>query len=176
MKLNGEFVKGVESWATLSLMSTEEDLKGDSFVDRQTGETIYPGNIPRPADQRLNFSMMFQDYFRNNPSFKVNLNFLYGTGLPFGPPRSKRYLADNRMPSYRRVDIGFSKEITGTQLNPNKLTKTFKNLWIGLEVFNLFNINNTISYFWVTDVSNRQYAVPNYLTSRRLNLKIVTRF
>ena len=176
MKINGEFVKGVESWATLSLMSTEEDLNDDSYVDKNTGETIYPSNIPRPSDQRLNFSLMFQDYFRDNPSFKVNLNFLYGTGLPFGPPKSERYLATNRMPAYRRVDIGFSKEITGTQLNPNKKSGTFKNLWIGLEVFNLFNINNTISYFWVTDVRNRQYAVPNYLTSRRLNLKIVTRF
>ncbi len=174
MKINGEFVKGVESWASLSLMQTEEDIDGDSY--QKNGETIYPGYIPRPSDQRLNFSLMFQDYFRNNPSFKVNLNFLYGTGLPFGPPRSERYLAINRMPSYRRVDIGFSKEMTGTQLNPNKTTGVFKNLWIGLEVFNLFNINNTISYFWVTDVNNRQYAVPNYLTSRRLNLKIVTRF
>lgn len=176
MKINGEFVKGVESWATLSLMSTEEDLKDDSYEDRQSGETVFPGYIPRPSDQRLNFSLMFQDYFRNNPSFKVNLNFLYGTGLPFGPPRSKRYLAVNRMPAYRRVDIGFSKELTGTQLNPNKSAGTFKNVWIGLEIFNLFNINNTISYFWVTDVSNRQYAVPNYLTSRRLNLKLITRF
>ncbi len=176
MKLNGEFVKGVESWATLSLMSTEEDLSDDSYVDSQSNETIFPGYIPRPSDQRLNFSLMFQDYFRNNPSFKVNLNFLYGTGLPFGPPRSERYKAINRMPAYRRVDIGFSKEITGTQLNPNKKTGAFKNIWIGVEVFNLFDINNTISYFWVTDVSNRQYAVPNYLTSRRLNVKLITRF
>ncbi len=176
MKLNGEFVKGVESWATLSLMSTEEDLKDDSYVNRQSGETIFPGYIPRPSDQRLNFSLMFQDYFRNNPSFKVNLNFLYGTGLPFGPPRSERYKAVNRMPAYRRIDIGFSKELTGTQLNPNKKAGVFKNIWIGVEVFNLFDINNTISYFWVTDVSNRQYAVPNYLTSRRLNVKLITRF
>ncbi|SMO76385.1 TonB-dependent Receptor Plug Domain [Saccharicrinis carchari] len=176
MKINGEFVKGVESWATLSLMRTEEDLKDDSYKDGQTGQKISPGYIPRPSDQRMNFSLMFQDYFRNNPSFKVNLNFLYGTGLPFGPPRSERYKAINRMPAYRRVDIGFSKEITGTQLNPNVTAGTFKNIWIGLEVFNLFNINNTISYFWVSDVSNRQYAVPNYLTSRRINLKLVTRF
>ncbi len=175
MKINGEFVKGVESWASLSLMQTEEDIADDSYVNGD-GETIYPGYIPRPSDQRLNFSIMLQDYFRNNPSFKVNLNFLYGTGLPFGPPRSPRYMAINRMPAYRRVDIGFSKEITGSQLHPTREIGVFKNLWIGLEVFNLFNINNTISYFWVTDVNNRQYAVPNYLTSRRLNLKIVTRF
>ncbi|GAF05089.1 TonB-dependent receptor [Saccharicrinis fermentans] len=174
LKVNGEFVKGVESWATLSLMRTEEDLEDDSYVDKSTGQVIYPGNIPRPSDQRLNFSLMFQDYFRNNPSFKVNLNFLYGTGLPFGPPHSERYLATNRMPAYRRVDIGFSKEMTGSELN--KTSGALKNLWIGLEIFNLFDINNTISYFWVTDVNNRQYAVPNYLTGRRLNLKVLTRF
>ncbi|TLX74155.1 TonB-dependent receptor [Labilibacter sediminis] len=176
MKVNGEFVKGVESWASLSIMKSEEDIADDFYIDNETGNTVYPGYIPRPSDQRLNFSLMFQDYMPNNPSFKVNLNLLYGTGLPFGPPRSERYKAVNRMPAYRRVDIGFSKEITGSQLNPNKQSGVFKNLWIGLEVFNLFNIDNTISYFWVTDIYNRQYAVPNYLTSRRLNVKLVTRF
>jgi hypothetical protein len=176
MKINGELVKGVESWASLSVMKSQEDLKDDYYIDSNTGQTIYPGYIPRPSDQRVNFSMMFQDYFPKNPSYKVNLNFIYGSGLPFGPPRSARYLAVNRMPAYRRVDVGISKEITGTQLNPNKQTRGFKNLWIGLEVFNLFDINNTISYLWVTDVNNRQYAVPNYLTSRRLNMKLVARF
>ncbi len=175
MKVNGEFVKGIESWASLSVMQTEEDIKGDSYVN-SLGQTIYPGYIPRPSDQRFNFSLMFQDYLRNNPSFKVNLNLIYGSGLPFGPPNSERYKATNRMPAYRRVDIGFSKELTGSQLHPDKKTGTFKNIWIGLEVFNLFDIDNTISYFWVTDVNNTQYAVPNYLTSRRLNLKLITRF
>ncbi len=175
MKINGEFVKGIESWASLSLMQTEEDIKGDSYTN-SAGQTIYPGYIPRPSDQRFNFSLMFQDYLRNNPSFKVNLNLIYGSGLPFGPPNSERYKAINRMPAYKRVDIGFSKELTGSQLHPDKKTGTFKNIWIGLEVFNLFDIDNTISYFWVTDVNNTQYAVPNYLTSRRLNLKLVTRF
>ncbi len=175
MKINGEFVKGIESWASLSLMQTEEDIKGDSYTN-SAGQTIYPGYIPRPSDQRFNFSLMFQDYLRNNPSFKVNLNLIYGSGLPFGPPNSERYKAINRMPAYKRVDIGFSKELTGSQLHPDKKTGTFKNIWIGLEVFNLFDIDNTISYFWVTDVNNSQYAVPNYLTSRRLNLKLITRF
>jgi len=175
MKVNGEFVKGIESWASLSLMKTEEDIKGDSYTN-SSGQTIYPGYIPRPSDQRFNFSLMFQDYLRNNPSFKVNLNLIYGSGLPFGPPNSERYTAVNHMPAYKRVDIGFSKELTGSQLNPDKKTGAFKNIWIGLEIFNLFDIDNTISYFWVTDVNNTQYAVPNYLTSRRLNLKLFTRF
>ncbi len=175
MKINGEFVKGIESWASLSIMQTEEDIKGDSYINN-TGQTIYPGYIPRPSDQRFNFSLMFQDYLRNNPSFKVNLNLIYGSGLPFGPPNSERYKATNTMPAYRRVDIGFSKEITGSQLHPDKKSGTFKNIWIGLEVFNLFDIDNTISYFWITDVNNTQYAVPNYLTSRRLNIKLITRF
>ncbi|WP_282038367.1 TonB-dependent receptor [Saccharicrinis aurantiacus] len=176
MKINGEFVKGVESWASLSIMQTEEDILDDSYVDKNTGETVYPGYIPRPSDQRINFSLMFQDYLPNNPSFKVNLNLVFGTGLPFGPPRSERYLATARMPAYRRVDIGFSKELTGVHKNPNKADKIFKNLWLGLEVFNLFDIDNTISYYWVSDVNNRQYAVPNYLTSRRVNVKLVSRF
>lgn len=175
MKINGEFVEGVESWASLSLMKTEENLVDDSYVNDE-GETVYPGYIPRPSDQRLNFSLMFQDYLRNNRSFKVNLNFLYGTGLPFGPPDSPRYMATYRMPSYRRVDIGFSKEITGSQLNTYKKATTFKSIWIGLEIFNLLDIDNTISYYWVTDTDGTEYAVPNYLTSRRLNVKLVTRF
>lgn len=175
LKLNGEFVEGVESWASLSLMKTMEDLNDDSYTD-DDGTIHYPGYIPRPSDQRLNFSLMLQDYLKNNPSFRFHLNFMYGSGLPFGPPNSARYLATGRMPSYRRIDIGFGKEITGARWKDRNSSSAFKDIWIGLEVFNLFNIDNTISYFWVTDVSNRQYAVPNYLTSRRLNFKMNVRF
>ncbi len=176
MKINGEFVEGVESWASISIMKTAEDILDDSYTNSETGETVYPGYIPRPTDQRINFNLMFQDYFPNNPSFKVNLNLVFGSGLPFGPPNSERYLATNKMPPYRRVDIGFSKELTGASKNGAQTSKVFKHIWLGLEVFNLFDIDNTISYFWVSDVYNRQYAVPNYLTSRRLNLKLVSRF
>ncbi len=176
MKINGEFVEGIESWATLSFMKTEEDIINDSYINK-TGKTIYPGYIPRPADQRVNFSLMFQDYLPNNPTFKVHLNFIYATGLSFGPPHSPRYLATARMPSYKRIDVGFSKDITRNRHEKDtKKSSVFKSFWIGLDIFNLFDIDNTISHFWVTDVLNRQYAVPNYLTSRRLKLKVIARF
>jgi len=176
MKINGEIVKGLESWASLSIMQTREDILDDSYED-ENGRIVYPGYIPRPSDQRVNFSLFFQDYLPNNPTFKVHLNLVFGSGLPFGPPRSPRYKATFRMPPYRRVDMGFSKDLT-TFFNKNrdKEHSAFKRFWVGLDFFNLFNIDNTISYFWVTDVNNRQYAVPNYLTSRRINFKIHAEF
>ncbi|MBN2742538.1 MAG: TonB-dependent receptor [Marinilabiliaceae bacterium] len=176
-KLNGEFVKGIESWASLSIMQTEENIRDDVRLVRQDDgaqTAVYPGYIPRPSDQRVNFALFFQDYLPNNPSFKVHLNLLFGTGLPFGPPRSQRYLATFRTPPYRRADIGFSKELIRQREGVN--AHWLKKMWIGVEVFNLFDINNTISYYWVTDVSNRQYAVPNYLTSRRLNVQLTVAF
>ena len=169
-KLHGEFVPGTESWATLSLLRTMEDLKNDTWT--KSGE---PGYIPRPSDQRLNFSMFFQDYLPNNPTFKVNLSLFYGTGLPFGPPRSPRYMATHRMPPYRRVDVGFSKNLL-PWLNRNTGNRLIKDFWLGLEVFNLLDISNTISYYWVSDVENRQYAVPNYLTGRRINVSLNVAF
>jgi len=176
MKINGEIVKGLESWASLSIMQTREDILDDSYED-ENGQIVYPGYIPRPSDQRVNFSLFFQDYLPNNPTFKVHLNLLFGSGLPFGPPRSPRYKATFRMPPYRRVDMGFSKDLTAFfNKNGDKKHSTFKRFWVGLDFFNLFNIDNTISYFWVTDVNNRQYAVPNYLTSRRINLKLHAEF
>ncbi len=180
MKINGELVKGLESWATLSIMQTREDILDDFYIetDEEGNEHIvYPGYIPRPSDQRVNFSLFFQDYLPRNPTFKVHLNLIFGTGLPFGPPRSPRYKATLRMPPYRRIDMGFSKDFTAFfNKNKQKESSTFKRFWVGLEFFNLFNIDNTISYFWVTDVNNRQYAVPNYLTSRRINLRLIAEF
>jgi len=176
-KIYGEFVKGLESWATLGLMKTEEDIIGDSYqtTDEQGNVTThYPGYIPRPSDQRFNFSMTFQDYLPQIPSFKVHLNFLYASGLPFGPPDSPRYQAVYRTPPYRRVDIGFTKDMLSQTIEPR--TSLFKQFQIGVEVFNLFDINNTISYYWITDVNNTQYAIPNYLTSRRLILILTARF
>lgn len=166
LKLHGEFVPGTESWATLSLLKTEEDLANDTWD--KPGE---PGYIPRPSDQRLNFSLFFQDYLPNNPTFKVNLSLYYGSGLPFGPPRSPRYMASYRMSPYRRVDIGFSKDLL-PWISRNTKQKLIKDMWLGIEVFNLFDISNTISYYWVNDVENRQYAVPNYLTGRRINVAL----
>jgi len=177
MKINGEFVPGVESWASLSFMRTREDINNDFYYTREE-EFVEPGYYPRPTDQLVNFGLFFQDYFPNNPTYKIHLSLLFGTGLPASSPYSDRYDETFRMPAYRRVDLGFSKVISNTGYSGTSkgFFRTYESIWIGLEVFNLFNINNTISYLWITTVNNlshvsNQYAVPNYLTSRRVNVK-----
>lgn len=197
-KVNGEFVRGVESWASLSLMQTKEDLEGDAYFDYyySEGKRIIPGfttnnipvdsvyqaigYIPRPTDQRLTFSLFFQDYLPRNPTFKMNLNLIFGTGLPFSPPGSVKNRNGQRMPSYRRVDIGFSKQLAGasrySETNTRRNLRFIKDAWISLEVLNLLQVNNTVSYIWIKDVTNRQYAVPNFLTPRQLNLRFVVNF
>ena len=191
MKINGEFVKGIESWASVSVMRTAEniqyfiDANGNilSQTDVNNGaeyvrDTIISG-IPRPSDQRVNFAVFFQDYIPFIPSFKVNLKLIFGTGLPFGASEDERYRQKNRMPAYRRVDIGFSKQLIGENTsfrNPRNPLNYIRNCWLSLEVFNLLGVNNVSSYMWVTDVYNIQYAVPNYLTNRQLNLKLIVEF
>jgi len=181
-KINGEFVQGIESWASLSLMQTKEDIKGDYYVDSE-GNTIKPGYYPRPTNQIINFSLYFQDYLPMNPSFRMNLSLHYGSGLPFSSPEKNRYDQAFKMKAYKRVDLGLSKVIIskGRQFESSKWLNVFEDMWISFEVFNLLNINNTISYMWVKTVGNQagnasQYAVPNYLTSRRLNLKLTAKF
>ena len=173
MKINGEFVPGIESWASLSIMKTEEDIVND-FITNLDGSITEVGFIPRPTDQRVSFSMFFQDYIPNNPNYKMHLNLVYGTGLSFGPPNSEKYEDILKIPDYRRVDIGFSVLLKGE----NKKSKVnwlniFESIWISAEVFNLLDINNTVSYLWVTDITGKEYAVPNYLTSRQLNTKLI---
>ncbi len=176
-RLNGELAKGAESWISLSVMKTAEDIQNDSYVD-ENGVIQNPGYIPRPTDQRVNFNMFFQDYIPKFPTWKVHLNFLFGTGMPFGPPDYNRYKDTLRIPPYRRVDIGFSKQLLGERrkLGPKNPFKYFKNIWLSLEVFNLLQVNNVISYLWVSDVNGNQWAVPNYLTRRQLNLKLIVNF
>ena len=176
LKINGEFVSGVESWASLSIMKTEEDIIGDSYID-ENGNTVNPGYIPRPTDQRVNFSLFFQDYIPGNMNYKMHLNMIYGSGLPFGPPKSEKYQDILRIPDYRRVDIGFSAVLKSENKRSRlKFMNILSSAWISAEVFNLLDINNTISYLWVSDVGGRQYAVPNYLTRRQVNLKLILRF
>ena len=175
-KINGEFVSGVESWASLSIMQTEEDIIGDSYID-ENGNTIEPGYIPRPTDQRVNFSLFFQDYIPGNLNYKMHLNMIYGSGLPFGPPKSEKYEDILRIPDYRRVDIGFSAILKSENKRSRvNFMNVFNSAWLSVEVFNLLDINNTISYLWVSDIGGRQYAVPNYLTRRQVNLKLILRF
>ncbi|MBT6005106.1 MAG: TonB-dependent receptor [Prolixibacteraceae bacterium] len=166
MKINGEFVSGVQSWASLSLMQTKEDILDDGH-----------GFIPRPTDQWMNFSLFFQDYLPGNPSYKMQLSGFYGARLPTGPPNSERYQDVFRMPAYRRIDLGFSKVLISSANPVNRnLLRHVNDLWISLEVFNLLNINNTISYFWVSSIWGDQFAVPNYLTDRKVNLKLTVKF
>jgi hypothetical protein len=181
-KINGEFVKDAESWASLSFMKTAEDITGDLYRDKE-GNLIEPGYYPRPTDQRINFGLFFQDYLPHNPDYKMYLTFLYGSRLPFSAPHQDRYDIVFRMPSYKRVDIGFSKIIKkeGSILSDRNPLKYFRSIWISAEIFNLLGVNNTISYLWVKTVSNQEnmpgeFAVPNYLTSRRFNLRLTSRF
>jgi len=196
LKVNGEFVKGLESWASMSIMETREDLKDDFYFDyyNSDGEKIVPGftansvrtdsirNEPgyiyRPTDQRVSFGLFFQDKMPKLPDLKMHLNLLFGTGVPFGAPGTERYQQVLRMPPYRRVDIGFSYQALreNRTVKPKSMIRYIKSLWISLEVFNLLGTNNTVSYIWVEDVTNRQYAVPNYLTQRQLNLRIILKF
>ncbi len=163
-RVNGEFVKGAESWASLSFMKTEEYFQGSW--------------IPRPTDQLMNLAIFFQDYIPKFPTWKVNLTLVYGTGLPFGPPNSPRKDQTLRIPPYRRVDIGLSKQLIGaqTKFSVKNPLRVFNSMWISLEIFNLLQINNTVSYLWVTDINNKEYAVPNYLTPRMFNLKLMAKF
>jgi hypothetical protein len=195
-RVNGEFVKGVESWMSLSIMKTGENLKNDVYYDRfdingnkiipgfsadQTAvDSIahYPGMVPRPQDQRVTFSMFFQDHLPKWPTFKMSLTLTFGTGFPFGPPDFNRYKDSLRMPFYRRVDIGFQKQLISdkTKFREKSMFRYFKNMFISLEVFNLLGVNNTVSYLWIKDFSGRQYAIPNYLTNRLINIRLYAQF
>ena len=176
-KLNGEFVENAESWFSISFMKTAEDLS-DDFCVSAAGDTSSPGYIPRPTDQRVTFNMFFQDYIPRLPQCKIHLNLVYGTGLPFGAPNSERYTQTHRYPAYRRVDAGFSYQLISEAhpLNGNKVLRYIKSSWISLEVFNLLDINNTNSYLWVGDVYGNKYAVPNYLSPRKVNVKLSCNF
>lgn len=174
-RVNGEFVKGAESWASVSFMKTQEKITG---VQDAFGNNIKPSYIARPTDQRFTFAIYFQDYLRNNPKIRMNLNLVYGSGLPFGVPDRNRYNDVNRMPSYRRVDIGLNRVLISEESKnrDNVWKRNIKSAWVGIEVFNLLGINNTISYIWIEDVSANRYAVPNYLTNRRINVRLLLKF
>ncbi|HEX3008574.1 MAG TPA: TonB-dependent receptor, partial [Bacteroidales bacterium] len=174
MKLYGEFVEGVESWASLSLLSTKEDLTDDYYINA-AGERIEPGYYHRPTDQLFHINLFFQDYLPNNPSLKAGLNLVYGTSFYVAPPRSSRFDATYPLGNYRRVDLSLTKIF---KMNFFPQLKDFR---IGAEIFNLFDIKNKASFMWIQTVSNQEnvpnlFAVPNYLTSRRLNLKMSLKF
>jgi hypothetical protein len=181
LKLNGEFVPGTESWVSIGLMKTMEDIDGDFKVLRNemnSYDTIAVGYIPRPTDQIVNVALFFQDYIPGNNSWQMHLSLLFGSRLPYGLLNSERHTATGRLNAYRRVDIGLSKKILPLkkEISPENFLHNIKEMWITLEAFNLLDIRNTISYNWVTSISGEQYGVPNYLTGRRINLKLVVKF
>ena len=162
LRLNGEFIKGTESWFSFGYLNTKEN------IDNQ-------GYIPRPSDQRLKFGILFQDYIPNIPDLKMYLNLVYNTGVPGGAPSyANSYDYQNRLPDYKRVDLGISYVIVSDEKDFKRgWKKNFCDLSIGLEIFNMFDIQNSITNTWVRDVySKRQYSIPNYLTPRLLNLTI----
>lgn len=163
-KLFGEFVPGADSWLTFSVMKTEECIGGKW--------------IPRPTDQRYNFSFYFTDFFPKSDKWRMTLKGCLSDGLPFGPSHSKREESLFRAPAYKRVDIGMSYLLLdGSSHNyAGRLHKSVKNIWLGLDCFNLFGINNVNSYYWITDVNDTQFAVPNYLTGRQVNFRILAEF
>ena len=159
-RLNGELVKGNESYISFSVMQNKEDLEDDDY-----------GYISKPTEQVFAMSVFYQDNFVGNKDLKFHLSGTYATGLPFGPPNSERGEQDLRISSYRRVDIGFSKSLKKKD-SKKKFLKHVKQAWAAVEILNLLNINNTASHLWVTDAKQTQFAVPNFLTGRMINLKL----
>ena len=179
MKLSGEFIEGLESWITLSLMKTAEDIEGDYYIDKE-GNKVYPGYIPRPTDQRFALNVFFQDHIPSVPQLRVHLNLVFSSPLPYGAPNAPKYLHTLRSTWYRRVDLGFSymflEQSRDRMKHKSKFIKSIKNAGIFVEVFNLLDIKNTSSFFWVSDIYNTYYPVPNYLTPRLLNVKLAVEF
>jgi hypothetical protein len=165
LKLYGEFVPGTDSWVSVGIMKTAEQINGGPWV-------------PRPTDQRLNLSLFFSDYFPNTDRWKITVRGHYAGGLPFGPPHSGRERQVFRMAAYRRVDVGLSYRLLNNEDRHIRSTfgNSFKNIWIGVDAFNVLGINNVNSYYWITDISNHQYAVPNYLTGRNINARLLVEF
>ena len=154
LKLYGEFVPGTDSWVTLSLMSTKQKMNGKW--------------VPMPTDQRYAVNVHFTDYFPRTEKWKMTLRLAIADGLPFGAPHSGLEHQNFRAPAYKRADIGMSYRL----YERGSRKSAIKNAWLGIDCLNLFGINNVNSYYWVTDVTNQQYAVPNYLTGRQVNVKL----
>lgn len=160
LKLFGEFVPGSDSWLTLSVMDARMKLNGIS--------------VPLPTNARYSANLFFTDYFPGTTRWKMSLKLAFADGLPFSAPHRELEKFNFRAPAYRRADIGMSYSLLRYQDNPGK--RFFRNIWLGVDCLNLFGINNVNSYYWVTDVTNQQYAVPNYLTGRQINLHLLLEF
>ncbi len=182
MRVNGEFVPGAESWINLSFLRARESLDGIQHKQRDVGdpEGKNVADVPRPTDQTMTLSVFFQDYLPKNKNFKMHLNTTIGTGLPFGLPQNNDvYRNTYRLKPYHRVDLGFSFlmwDREWTARKPHHFLRFTRQTWMSLEVFNLMAVANEASKTWVKTIYNTQFAIPNYLTSRRINLRIRTDF
>ncbi len=165
LRINGQFVDGLESWASISLMRTQEDIQGDEF-----------GWLDRPTDQRFSAKIFFQDYIPDMPWWRMSLSLVYATGMPITAPYGRQQVA-LRLPSYLRVDWGNTVQLSRfAALRNARLFRLVDDIQLGVEIFNLFNIRNVVSYLWVTDYDGHPYRVPNYLTARQINLKLTLLF
>lgn len=165
LRINGEFVEGLESWASISLMRTQEDIEGDEF-----------GWLDRPTDQRFSFKTFLQDYIPGMPWWRMSLSMIYATGMPITAPYGRQD-PPLRLPSYLRVDWGNTVQLSRFEKLKNwKVFRYVEDIQVGVEVFNLFDRQNVISYLWVTDHNDIPYRVPNYLTARQLNVKLTILF
>ena len=160
LKLYGEFVPGTDSWVSFSLMNTRININGKS--------------IPMPTDQRYSLNLFFTDYFPGTDRWRMSLRLAFADGLPFGAPHRSLDTMPFRAPAYRRADIGMSYRLLDNDKRERK--SPFRNIWIGVDCLNLLGINNVNSYYWITDVTNQQYAVPNYLTGRQVNVRATFEF
>lgn len=171
MRINGEFIKGLESWFSLSFLKTDEKI---TYINSDSAK-VETEFLRRPTDRRVSAAIMFQDELKSNKDYRMHLMLNFGSGLPYYLSGAARYKEGNTIPSYKRVDIGFSKVLVNGEKTKLK-SKTIETMWIGVDVYNLLQINNVISYLWVKDFSNNTYGVPNYLTGRRLNVRFVAKF
>lgn len=162
MKLFGEFVPGTDSWITFSIMDTKEKINGGEW-------------IPRPTNSMFNASLYFTDFFPGTKRWKMSLQGVYADGPPFGPPHTGREKQRFTAPAYTRVDIGMSYRLLNNEENIYRtgIRQFLRNVWLGIDAFNLLGINNVNSYYWVRDVHNNNFAVPNYLTGRQINARIL---
>lgn len=165
VKFFGEFVPGTDSWISFSLMKAEQSIRGSEYV-------------PMPNSQGYNVSLFFQDYFPGYKRVKLNLKGVLSGDLPVTAPRTGYEDGYFRTPTYKRVDLGFSYQLAGgtDAIMDRGFFRNLKNIWLGLDIFNLFDIKNTSSYYWITNIDNHQYAIPNYLTGRQLNVRLIVDF
>ena len=197
IRLNGELAQGTESWVSLSLMNTQNIIQGvqqTQYLDSKgkpitflnsssigsISDTVKKavGYQPRATDQLVTVNVFFSDHLPKWPFIKLNMLLAFGSGIPVKAPNATAYSNDFRLPFYKRVDMGFAGQLWDPKWakKKTKTSEAFKSVWLSLDVLNIFGIENVVSYLWIKDFYNNQYAVPNYLSGRRVNLKVVFNF